>query len=77
MTEKCTAQGQLVSVLFGNTGLLNIKFFPGSEQCSADAVCREAASAIAQRRDGRAKVSLDFFEDRPLQDVRVLVANLG
>jgi hypothetical protein len=68
---------QLMSLLFEeDRQLLDLKFFrnpfPSEEEITADDICREIRSAIAQKAAGTATVSKSFNDDAPKVDVRTL-----
>jgi|ERR1700722_8181471 len=67
---------QLMSLLFEGDNHLDLKFFrsptPKEGGVTAEDICREIRSAIAQKEAGTATVTKSFGDDAPKIDVRTL-----
>jgi hypothetical protein len=77
-----TERERLVSLLFGDTKLINLRCFrrtgtsAENGAVTSEQIATQICSAIEQRNNGTAIVSKSFNDDASKVDVRAIVANL-
>jgi hypothetical protein len=77
MTHTSGRNRLLATLNSGGEQLVNLKFFPGNPgRLCRESVANAVASAIEQRRDGRADVSKRFPGSTNQIDVQKVVARL-